>query len=82
MIRCAGAASIWVVYHRQTGVLRWCKPREFEHFCRKLLQAYGFRDETVANRGRDGGIEAIELSLTERSECMTVSAKLLLLLAK
>ena len=33
------------------------KPREFEHFCRNLLQAYGFRDVKVTKVGRDGGID-------------------------
>lgn len=33
------------------------EPEEFEHFCRKFLERYGFEDMTVTKRGRDGGID-------------------------
>jgi restriction system protein len=43
--------------NRALEAINHLKPREFEHFCRNLLQAYGFREVKVANVGRDGGID-------------------------
>lgn len=33
------------------------EPREFEHFCRKLLGVYGFKNLKVTQHSRDGGID-------------------------
>jgi restriction system protein len=32
-------------------------PEEFEYFCRRFLERYGFEDMEVTKRGRDGGID-------------------------
>ena len=37
--------------------LQSLSPREFEHFARRLLAAYGFVDVRVSQVGRDGGID-------------------------
>lgn len=37
--------------------LKALSPRDFEHFSRKLLTAYGFVDVKVTQAGRDGGID-------------------------
>ena len=37
--------------------LKSLSPRDFEHFSRKLLTAYGFVDMQVTQAGRDGGID-------------------------
>lgn len=42
--------------HRALGAINKLKAREFEHFCRNLLDAYGFRDVKVTRVGQDGGI--------------------------
>ena len=42
---------------RALTAINHLKPREFEHFCRNLLQAYGFRDVKVTKVGRDGGVD-------------------------
>jgi restriction system protein len=33
------------------------EPEEFEFFCRRFLERYGFEDMQVTKRGRDGGID-------------------------
>jgi len=33
------------------------EPEEFESFCRRFLERYGFEDMEVTKRGRDGGID-------------------------
>ena len=33
------------------------EPEEFESFCRRFLERYGFEDMKVTKRGRDGGID-------------------------
>ncbi|WP_244898493.1 restriction endonuclease [Pseudoalteromonas ulvae] len=35
------------------------EPEEFESFCRRFLERYGFEDMVVTQRGRDGGIDVV-----------------------
>jgi restriction system protein len=37
--------------------LKNIKPETFEHFCKKLLEIYGFKDLRVTNVKKDGGID-------------------------
>jgi restriction system protein len=42
---------------RALDAIHRLRPTEFEHFCRNLLEAYGFRDVKVSRVGKDGGID-------------------------
>ncbi|PSH04040.1 MAG: restriction endonuclease [Acidobacteria bacterium] len=42
---------------RILDILKKLTPQQFEHFCRNLLKAYGFKTVTVTRNGRDGGID-------------------------
>ena len=35
------------------------EPEDFESFCRRFLERYGFEDMQVTKRGRDGGIDVL-----------------------